>query len=185
MLALIMVRFMPATLFILREEKVPPMKVKAAINLTFFVSYSFYNVGSIIFNIEMLARNPNGLVNESLLRPIAYVCFCLFIVMYVPHKWLLFLFYPRRFYTYYRLRRLDTSISQILYDTKAPIRVHVRPLLPGELELAIYRTTISILDRYPLIGSHTRGRDLYQRIRQLLAGEPPYADLVTGLMSIR
>ncbi len=65
--------------------------------------------------------------------------------------------------------------------------MQVKAILPrsGDLELAIYRTVISILDCYPAIQDMNDDGGLFARIHQCVTDNPDYGNLVGALAAVR
>jgi hypothetical protein len=55
---------------------------------------------------------------------------------------------------------------------------------PKELELAIYRATISVLDYYPLLAHDENSHTLYQVLHRCVTTSPDYDKLVQGMVRL-
>ena len=86
--------------------------------------------------------------------------------------------YPAQLWVYWRLTRVEHRIHQIGNIQTLHIEKSVSILRPQNLELAMYRSLIFILDYYAVIRTMPEGKVLYDQIQEIVRSHKPYADLV-------
>jgi hypothetical protein len=120
MLLFSVIMFVPAGLFLFKRERVLPMRFKNGVITVFFSLYSVYSVGSVLIGLLLPFDRTLGDRIAIILQPLNYVFLPMLMVMLVPHRWLLFAFYPARLYTYHRLRRLEKTVARMAGAPRQP-----------------------------------------------------------------
>lgn len=184
MVAYIVPAFLPSSIRLLRLEQVGSMKVKHLASIICCLCY----VGIAGANISVAVLHglhiPQAEQLSTAFVPLVYLGALNFIVILVPHRWLVPLQYPIRLYRWWRINRLEVRIQA--FGTAKPMQAKrsLRDLLPSQLELTIYRSVILILDYHPLIRNHQEGEILYHQIQRVVQSTQPYSDLVNALSEL-
>jgi hypothetical protein len=173
--------FIPAVVWLLRQEQISPMKFKHIGFLIFCVGYSFYSVGSTLVGFMSLFQMSEAKQVDLFLQPIIYTLFALLIFLLIPHRGMVFALYPVRLWTYYKLRWLQLRIQQFVRPQSAERHLYGWLMNPAELELTIYRTTIWILDNYALLREDRHGGELYSMILEVTQSSKDYGTLIKAL----
>lgn len=185
MLIIVLLVFIPYTLVMLKRETHKPVKVKQVAALICFVCYSAVALSGISAGVITLVGGTNAGVIASLTNPAVYIAFVAFMVLLMPYRMVSWMFYVERLIIFRRLRLLEETITQVV-SIEAPSQLAMRNLLnPDELELAVYRTVISILDNYYLLRSIPRLSNLHDQIQSLVDQNKDYPELVQELARIQ
>lgn len=177
--------FLHGTLLMWRQEQVLAMRLKQIAIMLFFACFAITTFGSMSAAVMTILHLGDAPAAARALQPFIYLAVFFFALMLVPYRWYTSLLHLQRLYTYYRLKRVEQVVTQMAGtppDPHTPQRVWLRP---GELELAIYRTVISILDCYPMIRDTGETNQLVAEIHYCIRRHPDYADLVGALTAIR
>jgi hypothetical protein len=118
-------------------------------------------------------------------RPFVYVGFIAFLITMMPYRWLSWCFLLPRWLVYRRLYRLERFVIRHVNGQTTERQPIYKLQRVDEMELAIYRTVISILDQYPLLRSPAHTPSLYNRIQQATRPENDYPELIRTLASLR
>ncbi len=173
--------FLRGTLIMRLQEQVLAMRFKQAAIVLFFTCFAITTLGSISAAVMTILRIGDAKLASTVLQPFIYPSVFFFIVMLVPYRWYGGLLHLQRLFTYYRIKRIVRLVTQTTGtqpDLYTPRTVWNRP---GELELAIYRAVIGILDSYPLLRDTQSAHSLFSEIHQLVSTNTDYADLVGAL----
>lgn len=184
MLVTVLIVFIPYTLLMLKRETHPPMKVKQVAALTCFTCYATVALSGIGAGVVTLAGGANAADVASVTNPVVYVAFVAFIVLLMPYRMLSWMFYLERLIVFRRLRKLERTITEAGSLEAAHSLALRNALNPDELELAVYRTVISILDKYFLLRSMPRRSQLHDQIQSLVDQNKEYPELVQELARI-
>lgn len=180
-LTFILAGFYRGTVEMWLRERVPPMRLKQAFIVLFFSSFAISTVGSIMAAIQTLFQIGDPAHTASVLQPVVYLVIFFFILMLIPYRWYMVLPHVRDLWHYYQLKRLERRVFQL---ARAKPNHHPLPqiiLHAGQLELEIYRTVISILDGYSLLPTVANAHDLTHAIKECVADNPEYSDLIVAL----
>ena len=164
--------FIPYTWQLWRQESHGAIRLKQGAALVCFICYVAAGSSGIAAGIITLLNRPGAPAIVQAFTPTVYVGVVAFMLALVPYRWLALPFYVQRWWLYRRLRRLETHIT----GEKMPCRLFGS----DGLELAIYRSTIAIMDHYPLADAGLAGR-----IAALIAARPPYPLLVKRMAALR
>lgn len=185
MLILVLLVFIPYTLLMLKRETHPPMKVKQVAALTCFVCYAVVALSSISAGAVTLVGGENAADVASVTNPVVYVAFVAFMVLLMPYRMLSWMFYVERLIVFRRLKKLEKTIIQFA-SLEAPSQLAIKNLLnPDELEPAVYRTVIAILDHYYLLHEIPKLSHLHDQIQSLVDQNKEYPELVQELARIQ
>lgn len=168
--------FLPATVILWRREEVYAMQFRLLGSLITSICY-FITVNSSLmaagFAFYSFERAEQAAKLASPFIIIGIICF---IPMLMPHRGINFFVYLRRFYLYYRLNRL----KDLIVPQRNSEATSIGSL--EELDLAIYRTVIAILDYYPPL--EQSNRELYQAISTRVQANPEYEDLLQAMAKL-
>ena len=173
--------FIPYTLHLRRIETNPSLKLKQSTALVCFICFVMVALGGISAFALTLLQHPDVTALIRLLRPFVYIGFFAFLMTLVPYRWLAWFFHLPRWVIYRRLRNLEQIVIRHMDGQATPREPMYRLLRVDELELAIYRTVISILDQYPYMLSSTESLPLYHQIHQATRPDSDYPELVKTL----
>ncbi len=183
MAAWTMLIFVPVSVKLWRNERVRPMKLHRVIDLAFWAAFLTETVAGIAFSLA-LVLNPRWEIRLLALdRVSTYLCYLLILTALMPYRWLMPVFYPRKVLLYLRLRQLQRVVEQESYGQSSSSGLASTLSHPDEIELAIYRTTIAILDTYPSMKG--TGRVLQEQIQRLVETDQEYSKLVQQMASLR
>jgi hypothetical protein len=123
-------------------------------------------------------------VPASLVQPFVIAGMLFFILTMIPYRWFLQLVHFRQFYIHHRLRDLEKRIFQKIDKeiSQTPEYSITKDL--KSLELQIYRTTISILDHYPLLLKYDTTASLHDELDDCKQNAPDYDRLIRSLSRI-
>jgi hypothetical protein len=184
MVVYIVSAFLPSSWRLWRLEQVGSMKVKHLASIVCCLCYLLIAGGNIIVAVLNARRAPQIESLSTACIPVAYLGAISFLVILVPHRWLVPLRYPDRLYRWWRLHRLEVQLRTWGVAQRWQPTGSLRALLPDQLELTIYRSVIFILDGYPLIRTQPQGKALYQQIGTIAQSPLPYAELVKSLSEL-
>ena len=176
--------FIPYTLHLWRNETNPSLKLKQFTALVCFICFVMVALGGISAFALTLLQYPDVTAFIRLLRPFVYVGFFAFLITLVPYRWLAWFFHMPRWIVYRRLRNLEQVVIGHMGDQTIERETVYRLLRNDELELAIYRTVIFILDHYPLMQGSIESLQLYHQIHQATQPDSDYPELVKTLTSL-
>lgn len=176
--------FLPSSFRLWRLEQVSSMRVKHLASMVCCLCY--IGIGGVNITVAVLngLRLPQAESLSTAFVPVVYLGAVSFLVILVPHRWLMPLQYPVRLYRWERLKRLEVRLQ--VCGAAQPWRPDrsLRDLQPNQLDLTIYRSLIFILDHYPLIRTHPDGEVLYHQIQAVVQSSRSYADLIKTLSEI-
>ena len=175
--------FVPVNAAMFRQERVFSMRVKHLAVLVLGVTFALSTATSIVFLPSMIVHQQPYEGDYAVPRaPIAVICL---VIILVPHRWLTLLVLPRRLWCYRRLVVLERCIAQRVNLRHERLRV-AQAVQPHGIEMAIYITTINILDHYRRVDlGDPRGCELVAQIQALWPECADYDELVEGLCRIR
>lgn len=174
---------LPIELHIWRSERIRPMKLHRALDLMFFVTFLIVCGTGIALSLFVFFVPSLAPYVWALDRSFTYLSYVLILVLLVPFRWLMPLFYPRQLLLYVRLHRLQKIVKRWSSIQPLHSRLSLNLTHPDEIELAIYQEIIAILDMYPSMGEP--GRDLQKKIQRVVETRPQYAELVQTMAAIR
>ncbi len=119
-------------------------------------------------------------VSESV-RPLMLIVAGSFLITLVPRRLSKLEFYPARFWAYLRLKRVEKRVRQLTLVQFLTQEPPVQIWFPQELELAIYRSLIFVLDYHALLRTTIEGETLYLQIQQIIHNQTTYDDLVNEI----
>jgi hypothetical protein len=160
------------------------MRIKQRAITLCYAAYSGLALTNVLKALLTLMQQRDFRALEVAATCFVGLCLIGFMLLLLPHRWLTELFYPERLVVYWRLKRLE---RQVLKQVGAPLDqagFHLALLRSSDLELAIYRTTINILDYGTLLSKDQLGQKLAQVLQQLAARNLPYPILVDQLTRI-
>lgn len=179
-----LVILIPSNLSLFKAEAVPTMRVKFALNTLFCATYVLVALSSLISLVVVLFDLTDINLLLPIFLPLTYLVYGLFVLALLPHRWISFLLFPVRLYTYWRLQRVRREVQRL---TQIRLDFDLFPAhlsSPAELEFAIYQTVIFILDHAELIPANADQNYLANRLAQFLQVERPYPMLVRGLVRL-
>lgn len=177
--------FLRGTLSMWRQEQVLAMRLKQIAIVLFFVCFAITTFGSMSAALMTVLHVSDAPAAARVLQPFIYPAVFFFALMLVPYRWYAGVLHLQRLYTYYRLKRVEQVVTQLAGTSPDPHALSNVWLRPGELELAIYRSVISVLDCYPMIRHTGEANQLVAEIHHCVLHHPDYADLVGALTAIR
>lgn len=173
------------TLSMWRQEQVLAMRLKQIAIVLFFACFAITTFGSISAAVMTILHVGDAAAAAQVLQPFIYPTVFFFALMLIPYRWYAGVLHLQRLYAYYRLKRVEHVVTRV---AGTPPDSHTLPnvwLRPGELELAIYRTVISILDCYPMIRDTGEANKMVAEIHHCVLNHLDYDDLVGALTAIR
>lgn len=176
---------LPNTWLFLNHERVSSMKIRHAASIVCCVGYLLTSVGSISAGILVMLGRYESIeaLIQIFLLPMYFVAVG-FLVMLLPHRFFAVADYPAKLWIYWRLRRVENRVRQLGNIPNLPIKKSLSILRPQNLELAMYRSLIFILDYHAFIRPSDEGEVLYNQIQQILRSDKPYADLVDEITKL-
>lgn len=179
--AYIFTTFLRGVLTLLRREKILAIRLKLISIAVFFVLFSLSACGSTSAAILTILDIGDPAYAARVLQPFLYVAILFFVLTLIPYRWFAGVHNLSKLLLYQRLLGLEKRVYD-LADIPTNNREGSRLLLRSQqIELAIYRTVISILDAYSLISLDGDSHPLTQHIRDSVAKHPHYGDLVQAL----
>lgn len=180
----ILVSFIPGILEMYRAEAVKLMRLKLVFILTLCACFLITSLGSLIAFIWAVTNWGNPALPASLVQPFVVAGMLFFILTMIPYRWFLRIVHFRQFYIYQRLRDLEKRIFQKIDKevSQTPEYQFTKDL--KSLELEIYRTTISILDHYPLLLKYDTTASLHDALDDCEQSAPDYDRLIRRLSRI-
>lgn len=175
----------PINLYLFKQETVPTMRIKHALNTLLCITYMLIALSSLVSLVVVIFRLGNMEPLLSIFLPLTYLVFVFFLSALVPHRWIAVLLFPARLYTYLRLRRLQRDVQQLTKVRYHFEEIPVRLLSLGELEFAIYQTVIFILDHAALMHPSSEEHHLSRRLAEFLEQEMGYPALVKGMIRLK
>lgn len=175
--------FLRGTLVMWQQERVLAMRLKQTALLLFFVCFLITALGSVSAAVMTLLRQGDAALAAGFLQPFLYPAVMFFALTLVPYRWYSGLLHLQRLCTYYRLKCMERWLARRVGTQPNQHQVRVWWLQSAALELAIYRTVISILDEYPLLRDVSR-QD-FVRLHRCVLQHREYNDLVNALAAYR
>lgn len=176
--------FIPGTLSMRRDETVGIMRFKHTLIILLSLCFVITAIGSIVAAILALGKIGDPRIAASVVQPFVVLGIIFFLLIMIPHRWFAKLIHLRRFYTYYRLHCLEKQLlSNIGVASSNPIDISAL-FYAKELELAIYRSMISVLDFYPMLAQEERSYALYSKIQNCVETTDVYNDLVQEMTQL-
>lgn len=180
----ILVSFIPGILLMYRSETVEMMRLKLIFMLLISSCFLITSLGSLIAFISAVTNFGNPAIPASLVQPFVIAGMLLFILTMIPYRWFLRLAHFRQFYLYYRLKDLEKQIFRKIDKEISQIPEYQITKDMKSLELQIYRTTISILDHYPLLLKYDTTTSLHDKLDDCKQNTPDYEKLIRRLSHI-
>jgi len=177
----ILTGFYRGTLAMWQREQVLAMRLKQASIILFFSFFAISTVGSITAAVLTVLQIGDPARAARILQPFLYPAIFFFILMLIPYRWYAALPHYQSLWRYYQLKQLEQRILQLAQSEPNPDPLPWVILHAERLELAIYRTVISILDVYPMLPDTTDARLLANTIKESLMNHPDYTDLIVAL----
>lgn len=173
--------FLLRTWLIWKNETIPITKLKGLLIFICFVCFCMTAVGSFLAALLAFINIEYALLASTFLEPLIYLGSLFFVLQLLPDRFLLILFIIARWYTYVKIRRIE---SYIIDDTLN--RIPLSKLLDYSfLEIAIYRSIIKILDRVVLLEDNDPKYDVAQKIQIIVSNNLPYPELVKNMTKIQ
>lgn len=173
-----LVSFIPGALAMKHDETIRAMRVKLNLLILCSLSYMVTALGSVVAALLMLMQIGDPATAASAVQPFVVLGIVCFILIMIPYRWFLGLFHLRRFYTYQRLLGLEQRMLEQI-GIASTTKIRISPFTqPRELELAIYRVIISVLDAYPALANDVNSYNLYINLCSCVETNPDYDDLV-------
>ncbi len=175
--------FVPVNAAMVRQERVFPMRVKHLATLVLTATFALSAAFSVVFIPPIIVTGQSNQGPYVIPRGLI-AAFCLMIIL-APHRWLTLLLLPRRLRCYGRLAAVEHRLGKLV-DIRRE-RLSLRQVFnPEQIEMAIYVTTINILDHYRRVDlGDPRGCELVAQIQALWPECADYDDLVEGLCHIK
>ncbi|MEP6987942.1 MAG: hypothetical protein ABI970_20240, partial [Chloroflexota bacterium] len=176
---------LPNSWMFLQHERVSSMKIRHAASIMCCVGYLLTSVGSISAGILVLLGHyePIEALIQIFLLPMYFVAVG-FLIMLLPHRFFAVADYPLKLWIYWRLRRVEQRIHRLGNIQGLHLEQSMSILRPQNLELAMYRSLIFILDYHALIRTVPEGKVLYNQIQQIVRSDKSYADLVSEITKL-
>lgn len=180
----ILMSFIPGILGMYQAETVKLMRLKLIFILSLCVCFLITSLGSLMALVWAVTNWGNPSVPACLVQPFVVAGMLCFILTMIPYRWFLRLVHFRQFYIYQRLRDLEKRIFQKIDKgiSQTPKFQMMQDL--KSLELQIYRTTISILDHYPLLLKYDTTATLHDEVDACKQNAPDYDKLIRRLTRI-
>jgi hypothetical protein len=173
--------FLSRTWLIWKIETIQVTKLKGLLIFICFVCFCITAVGSILATLFAFINLDYALFASTFLDPIVYLGATFFVLQLLPDRFLMILFIIARWYTYAKIRRIE---SYIVDDTLNSIPLS-KLLDYSFLEIAIYRSIIRILDRVVLLEDTDPKYDVAQKIQRITSNNLPYPELVQNMTKIQ
>jgi len=180
----ILTSFIPGILLMYKAETVKMMRCKLVFMLMLCFCFLITSIGSLTAFIWAISSWGNPSIPASLVQPFVVAGMILFILTMIPYRWFLRLGHFRQFYVYYRLKALEKRIYQKIGKDISQIAEYQIIKDRNNLELQIYRTTISILDHYPLLLKYDTTASLHDELDDCKQNVPDYDRLIRRLSRI-
>lgn len=180
----ILMSFIPGILLMYRAETIKMMRLKLVFILLLCACFLITSIGSLMAFIRAIYNWGNPAVPASLVQPFVIAGMLFFILTMTPYRWFLQLVHFRQFYIYQRLRYLEKRIFQKIDKEISQTPEFQIMQDPKRLELQIYRTTISILDHYPLLLKYDTTASLHDELDDCKQNAPDYDRLIRSLSRI-
>lgn len=172
--------FLPLNRVFRQQEQVPTMRLKHIFGRLLILTYLAVTASSLISLMVVVFAWGEVSRLLPLFLPLTYLCAVWFGLMLLPHRWTAALLLPERWWTWRRLRRVERQLAR-LTNTPSDISELEHPV---EIELAIYRTIIAILDEATLLEAETVASPLTRQLTTLLQSPHPYATLVKEMAAL-
>lgn len=178
--------FLPNGWSFWKREQVQSMKLKHAASMVCCTSYLVVSVGSIGAALLVLAHRPNHVdVLIQTFLPAIYLVAASFLLMLLPQRRPRIFSYPARLLIYWRLRQIENRVRHFGAIRNPNLQTRWVILDPEQLELAIYRSLIFVLDYHPFIRVSEEGEALYSAIHQIVRSPNSYPDLVNEIIKLK
>ena len=180
----ILMSFIPGILGMYRTETVKMMRLKLVFILLLCACFLITSFGSLVAFVWAMTHWGNPSVPASLVQPFVVAGMFCFILTMIPYRWFMRLVHFQQFYTYQRLRDLEKRIFQKIDKeiSQTPEFQLIQDL--KSLELQIYRTTISILDHYPLLLKYDTTASLHDEVDDCKQNASDYDKLIRRLTRV-
>jgi hypothetical protein len=178
--------FLPNGWSFWKREQVQSMKIKHVASMVCCTSYLIASVGSVGAGLLVLAHRPTRV--EALIqtfRPAMYLVAVSFLLMLLPQRRPRIFSYPARLLIYWRLKRIEYRVRYLGAIDDSDLQTRWIIVDPEQLELAIYRSLIFVLDYHPFIRLSTEGETLYSAIHQIVRSPNSYPDLVNEIIKLK
>lgn len=174
----------PRNFTLFKAETVPTMQIKHVLNTLLCVTHVLIAVTSLISLVVIMfdLADINRLL--PIFLPLTYLVYLFFLSALMPHRWTAVLLFPARLYTYWRLLRLQQEVQRLTQVNFHFDSLSIRFSAPSELEFAIYKTVIFILDHAVLMQNNADENHLSNRLTRFLQTERTYPTLVKGLVKL-
>lgn len=157
----IFMSFFPGIIAAYQSETVIMMRQKLIWVFLLCICYAITSLGSLLAFLSAISGWYDPSMFASLVQPFVVAGMVFFILMMMPYRWTFRLTYFRQFYIYHRLKQLERRIFQKIGKDLSQGVDYLVTKDSKRLELQIYRTTISILDHYPLLREYGTDTTLY------------------------
>ena len=178
--------FLPNVWSFWKREEIASMKLKHAASMVCCTSYLVASVGSIGAGALTIVNRPTHVdALIQMFRPAMYLVAVSFLLMLLPQRRPRIFSYPARLLIYWRLRRIENRVRHLGAIHNPNLQTTWIILDPEQLELAIYRSLIFVLDYHPFIRLSKEGETLYRAIHQIVRSPNSYPDLVNEIIKLK
>jgi len=176
--------FIPATLMLWRRERVVGIKSKQLAIAVGYMLYVLVAIGNIL-KAMMIDHDPMRIAQiDALFKPVLIPGAIAFLLLLLPYHWLVGFHLPVRLYQFWRLKRLERHVLNRIGAVHEAGNTTWQLFNLQELELAIYRAVINILD-YGRLLEDQQETQLQQQVQTIVHKNQPYAELVKSLVRVK
>ncbi|MCA0455434.1 MAG: hypothetical protein LCI00_15770 [Chloroflexi bacterium] len=168
-----------------RHEQVSSMKIRHAASILCSIGYLTTASGTIAIGILALLRHHeplDGLI-RAFMQPM-YLVAIGFLIMLLPHRVFAWASYPAQLWIYWRIKRIERRIRKLANIENTYRAKHLVILNPQNLELAIYRSLIFVLDFHAFVPETIEGKTLSKQIQNVICSPKSYPELVNEIAAL-
>lgn len=181
----ICIAILPNSKMFWQHERVSSMKARHAASILCSVGYLTTASGTIAIGVLALlgTYEPiDGLI-RTFMQPM-YLVAIGFLILLLPHRVFAWAGYPAQLWIYWRMKRIERRIRK-LSNIEPRFRSNTSLLLnPQNLELAIYRSLIFVLDFHPFMPETSGGKQLSEQIQDVIRSPKSYPELVNEIAAL-
>lgn len=177
--------FVPATWKLSKQEQVNGTRIKQIAITVCYAAYSLVALANIAKALLVLMHQESLAQVEFIGALFMSICLIGFVLLLVPYRWVTILFYPGRLVLYWKLKRVEHCILQQVGAVSETPLFGLSLLRSGELELAIYRTTINILDYGALLSRTSPQQEQWRELQRITESGTSYSNLVAQLTKVQ
>lgn len=182
----ICVAILPNSQLFWQHERVSSMRLRHAASIVCCVGYLMTATGTIAVGVLVLLGNYapiDGLI-RLFVQPM-YLVAVGFLVILIPHRVFAWADYPTRLWLYWRLRRIEKRVRQLGTIQQSYLDLSQGVLHPQNLELAIYRSLIFVLDYHAFMQQTVEGQRLSEQIQDIINTPQSYPDLLAEITKLK